>query len=526
MSYRPLKSIFLAIVLCLVSVSARAESSKSESMLIAQNQRTARRASNPLREALTLAKEGRHAEAATQLFQLSYSPRYRRQHMQIKYLLGLMLFELGLNQVAAFQFINVVKQGNNKYVQQALEKLSVSADTLGDETLLNYAISRVTVTRFPENLREMLYYRIGEYQARNGQHNEAANSFSRVGRTSPLFAKAKYKEGLAAAEAKQTNRALLAFQELAESRQGLDVTDTARVSGLMGQARVHYQKKDWDSAVAVYRSVPRDTSLWHETLFESSWAMLRAGKFRSALSNFHSLHSAFYEEKYIPESLLLRSIVYLYICKYEEMDKVLNLFNGIYRPVYQGVDRSLKTFRKSEQFFDEIVQMVKDFKEGTIDTKTYIIPPLVARHLIREADFQKSYQYIVNLLDERAKLQSMPAEWRATPLGRYSEKVINTRLLRARSSAGRQIKTFLEDVKIELVDLFEQEGFIRYEMISGKKEGIKKRISGKDLDEDQVDQETDRDFYIQNGFEYWPFRGEYWLDELGNYHYLGTQSCG
>ena len=41
----------------------------------------------------------------------------------------------------------------------------------------------------------------------------------------------------------------------------------------------------------------------------------------------------------------------------------------------------------------------------------------------------------------------------------------------------------------------------------------------------QVDEDNQRDFYIQNGYEYWPFRGEYWLDELGNYHYVGTQSC-
>ena len=42
----------------------------------------------------------------------------------------------------------------------------------------------------------------------------------------------------------------------------------------------------------------------------------------------------------------------------------------------------------------------------------------------------------------------------------------------------------------------------------------------------KIDDDDDRDFYIQNGFHYWPFKGEYWLDELGNYHFLGVQSCG
>ena len=71
----------------------------------------------------------------------------------------------------------------------------------------------------------------------------------------------------------------------------------------------------------------------------------------------------------------------------------------------------------------------------------------------------------------------------------------------------------------------EQNGFLRFEMITGEKERIKKGLVGKLTETRTIDQSEKRDYYIQNGFEYWPFRGEYWLDELGNYHYLGVQSC-
>jgi hypothetical protein len=73
--------------------------------------------------------------------------------------------------------------------------------------------------------------------------------------------------------------------------------------------------------------------------------------------------------------------------------------------------------------------------------------------------------------------------------------------------------------------LYEQAGFIRYEMINGQKEQIKKRIAGKNINDQAIDEEVKREFYAQNGYEYWPFDGEYWLDEVGNYHYLGKQSC-
>lgn len=492
-----------------------------------QNKRRTTGPAPDLKKALELAKAGKHEEAAMQLFQLSYSPKYREQRMQIRYILGLMLYQLKLNQVAAFQFISVIKEGNNRYVDQALEKLSLAADQLGDDALLNYAISRVKIDQFPANQRDMMYYRIGEFQLRNKQHAPAISSFERVRKSSPVYPKAKYLEGLAYAESKQPGEAVKTFDELMRVRGKAGVTDSSRVAALMGKARSLYQMEEWDAAIANYREVPRDTEFWHDTLFESSWAMLRSGKFRSALSNFHSLHSSYYEDYYLPESLLLRSIVYLYICKYDEMEKVLNLYNKIYRPVYNGLDRVIKNYRDPVQYFNEVVKVILAYKKqgDNLNKEKFEIPFLVVRRITKEGDFQNSYAYIKQLLDEKRRLQALPASWRSSSIGRYSRKIIDTRLLKARQRAGRQIRFHLENLREELVELFEQEGFIRYEMINGKKESLKKKIAGKDLEADQVNQSSSRDYYIQNGYEYYPFRGEYWLDELGNYHYIGTQSC-
>lgn len=476
-------------------------------------------------DALNLAKNGRYGEASQRLFQLSYSPRYAEKRMQIKYILGLTLLQMKLNQVSAFQFIGVVKEGHNKFVKQSLEKLSLAADALGDDTLLNYAISRVNVDEFPRVHRDMLHFRIGEFQMRNKQFEEAARSFGHVERGHALFSSAKYQEGLAYAEGGQLDRALTAFEQLLQARQSAPVTDKARVDGLMGKARVFYQKKNWDEAIEAYRSVPRDSEFWHDTLFESSWAMLRSGRFRSAMSNFHSLHSAFYENSYLPESLLLRAIVYLYICKYDEMDKTLNLFSRIYKPVYHGIEGILTSVNSSERYFTMMNDMMKlEKKDFDFTKKPTAIPYIVAQKIAREADFQNAFQYVHRLVDEKKRISSIPNGWANMPIGQYAKKVINTRLAKAKQRVGKIVHDHLVATHDEMADLIEQEGFIRYEMINGRKESLKKTIAGKDLPQ-QIDDNNQRDFYIQNGYEYWPFRGEYWLDELGNYHYVGTQSC-
>lgn len=161
-----------------------------------------------LAQALQMARDGQYQEASVRLFQLSHSPRLQNRRMQIRYLLGLMLHEMQLNQIAAFQFIGVVRDGNNQYVRQSIERLSLAADALGDDTLLNYAISRVRVESFPSEHRDMLYFRIGEYQMRNNQFVPAARSFARVQISNHLYPSAKYQEGLAYALAKQPQQAV------------------------------------------------------------------------------------------------------------------------------------------------------------------------------------------------------------------------------------------------------------------------------------------------------------------------------
>jgi tetratricopeptide (TPR) repeat protein len=477
-------------------------------------------------EALQWAKSGKYKEASVRLFQLSLSPRFREQRMQIKYILGLMLYQMRLNQTAAFQFISVIKDGKNKFLKQSLEKLSLAADALGDDTLLNYAISRIEVDEFPRVHRDMLYFRIGEFQMRNSQYDQAAKSFARVQRSSSFFPQAKYQEGLAHAEAQNAQAAIASFEDLIAARNSGGITDPSRVAALMGRARALYQKKDWDNAIEAYREVPKDTPFWHDTLFESSWAQLRSGRFRSALSNFQSLHSAFYEDFYLPESLLLRAIVYLYICKYDEMEKVLNLFNRIYRPVFQDIEKSLDSTSEAG-LLNEVLKVMRDYKEKgeEINRTAYKLPFLVVRKIVREGDFKNSYNYIKKLVEERKRVDRMPADWKSAAVGKYAKKVVATRLAKARKRANQQIKAHLEAIREELFDLFEQEGFIRYEMINGRKESLKKKIAGKDMPTGQIDEDSGRDYYVQNGYEYWPFRGEYWLDELGNYHYVGTQSC-
>lgn len=474
-----------------------------------------------LSNALSLAQSGQYQPAAQALFNLVKRKEIESERPQIKYILGKMLVAMNYSQVAAYQFVDVIRSDNNRYLKKAIEELSIVADSLGDDTLLNYAVSKVDVNDFPDKNKDMIYFRIGEIKLKNKNFEDAVQAFNRVTQGSSYNNQALYLKALAYLEMNKPDPAISVFNQLLEHRKNNGVTDTNRVSALMGVSRALYQKQDWESSIEAYSNVPRDHFYWHDALFEQSWAMLRGARFRSALSNFQSLHSAYYEDFYIPESLLLRAIVYLYICKYDEMEKVLSLYNTIYEPVRLKIGSFLNSNSEPGNYYTELEKGIgiKKKDEGVL----YKLPYMVLKNLREEGDIKRSLNYLKKIQEEKNRIESS-GSFRASGLGQYSVRVLNTRIKNTKILIGEMAKVHLQNMHDELKDLSEQASFINYERLSSKKDSAKKKIAGKDLPQ-MIDSNIDREFYVQNGFEFYPFKGEFWLDEIGNYHYLGTQSC-
>lgn len=477
-----------------------------------------------LYQALQLSQSGQYQQAAIQLFSLARRPELINDRAQIKYILGLMLSEMKLYQVAAFQFVDVIRTNNPKYTKLAIEKLASVADDLGDDTLINYAMSRVDVTEVPELNRDMIQYRIGEIKMRAKRFDEAIKSFSQIGVGSRYYSQALHQKGLAYLEMGKPDPALQVFQTMFSARRKAPITDTNKVASQLAMARALYQKKDWDAAVKAYSEIPRDHFLWHEALYEQTWAMLRGARFRSALSNFQSLQSPFYEDDYNPESLILRSIVYLYICKYDEMEKVLSLYEKTYGPARSQIAVFLNNHTNPLSYFLEIEKW-QTIRKSTEEVRPALrIPYMAANDISNSGSVRRSLNYLRRLELEKRAIESN-AGLKNTGLGKYAIKVINNRSRNTKVTIGEIAKVQLANMKNELKEYTEQASFVRYEMISAQKDVVKKRIEGTDLPEARIDDNRSRAFYVQNGYQYYPFEDEYWLDEIGNYHFLGKSSC-
>ena len=476
-----------------------------------------------LRRVLNLVEQGDLTKGSKELYKLSRLRAYKSKRPRIKYTLGVVFMQMELYHLASLQFVYTIKQGNREYKRKALKKLISILDYLQNTEVFYYALSFVNQADFSASDKDKFYFYQGLVSFQKKNYKKARFHLAKIPSDSDFYNKAQYRIALSYAEKNQVKSAERAFRNLSITRSG--VTDNTRVAALMGLARTLYQGKKFNESIRVYRSIPRDTLYWHDVLLESSWAYLRAARFRSAISNFQSLHSGFYINYYQPESLILRAYVYLYICRYYEMEKVLDLFNATYLPTLKSVRRSLNSGLRYRNYFNEFISTQKSIQAGKEQLALTTLSPVVVSRIMKTAQFKKYMKYLEKLDQEQAKLENMQASWKRSRVGRNARYIVKTRRETVKKLAGKFIRKILLEVKRDLEKFSESEQYLRYDMLRGKRELVKKKLARKYVNYTHVDDRITREYYIQNGHDYWPFQGEHWADELGNYHYTGLHNC-
>ena len=477
-----------------------------------------------LKKVTRIIERGDYVLGSRELYRLSRGSLYKSKRIQIKYTLGITFLEMKLYHLASLQFVYVIrKDKRGKYKPKAIEKLSRILKHFEGNPLFCPLSNVINEYEYPTQVKDEMNFYFGKCAFDEKNYKKSRLHFGKVRSSSTVYNQALYYRALSYAEEDKVSQSAALFRDLASVNKG--ITATNRVAALMGLARVLYQGGRLENSIKVYRSIPRDTPYFYNSLLENSWNYLRSGKFRSALSNFQSLHSPFYNDRYQPESLILRSFVYLYICKYYEMEKVLDFFNAIYKPVYDSINKSLKWGGSYTDYVRAALNFVKNKDSDITLSDGSDFPPVVMDRVMKSARFNSKILYLIKLKEEKEVLNQLPPEWKSDRVGRNASYIINRRIDSVQKSAGKEVRAVLLEMRNELKRLNLSEEYLRYDMLKGKREILKKKISNKYLDKIQIDEKVTRSYYIQNGYEYWTFTGEAWLDEIGNYHYLGKQNC-
>lgn len=340
---------------------------------------------------------------------------------------------------------------------------------------------------------------------------------SQVRETSSLFLRATYLRAVCQYELNDFEKATEGFREVVRiTKSGKYANSPLREEAFFSLARTHYAFRQFRAAIFYYSRITRDSSNWLDALFESSWAYFRLADYEKALGNLVTLHAPFFENEYFPESHILKAVTYYENCRYPESLSILDEFEGQYGPLRDELERLTKDAKTPDDYY-ELLRKLDSTKNAS---------PLTVR-LSGLAKGDKSLAALISsareIEEEERKITIARGAMAQSELQKELSEGAKKRRISLVEQAGGVARAKLQAERDELKALSSQLFRIKFEVTKREKETLEAELRGEK-------QSVALGGYrytvaVPDDYEYWPFDGEYWRDELGTYEYTLSKGC-
>jgi hypothetical protein len=294
-------------------------------------------------------------------------------------------------------------------------------------------------------------------------------------------------------------------------KRGDAAAEARRDKAYLQLARLAYSGSDDAQATDLYNRVSRDRPEWLDALFEASWSRFRTGQDELALGNLLTLHAPFFTNRFFPESFVLKALVFYENCRYADARKALEEFEKRFLPLHQGLASTLaqvQTSQAASDFLKRGATAIQTVEPGARDE--------VAR-VTQSPDISANLKAAGQLAQEIDSLDHKP--FRSSALVTRLSPLARTARLLLLEDAGRKFSARLDSERAQLRELLGQSLRISYE-IAGREKDLAASPDGAASTVVRHDRQQAKD-----DEEIWPFQGEYWRDELGNYRYELGRRC-
>ena len=284
----------------------------------------------------------------------------------------------------------------------------------------------------------------------------------------------------------------------------------------MSLARVFYSTKQYDLSVKYYEKIPRNSEHWLPSLFEASWAHFMRNNFSKALGNIHTLNAPYFEDRFFPESLVLKAVIYWKNCLYSRSETAVNEFYAKYPALKKEVDGLLKRTDDPVEFY-EYIQSVRKGSTG--------MEPRVQRFVLSalsDKQMEKALGYVQELDRELAQVEQADPSWKATAIAGEVLQDLTLQRSLAQNGAGDLARRRLKRLSNEISELNKQAIKVEYENINGKKNKLEATLRNEQVVEAPTEAKS---IAPDDEHLFWPFNGEYWRDELGYYRFKIASRC-
>lgn len=484
-----------------------------------------------LKQGVKYYQQAKYANAAVSFHKMTNLDRISEDaRAQANYYLGLSLYNLKLYQASSYPMIKVIRSNSKKFRQKSLEKLIAISNKLGDQHMLDFAMSKMQITDLEKLAVDVYYFKLATVNFDKGQLDQAINFAKLSIEKNPNSEPALNLLALTYLKKNDTEMAIDTYNKLLALYAQRSNSNPKKGYTYLNVARAHFQAKKFEDAADYYRNISKDNQAYRESLTELGWTYLHLSKLRSALSVIHTLHTPFYENYFEPESLVLRAILLNYNCKFDDAEIAVNTFNENYANTLDILSNwTAQTITVADaineiNFATEILKNESTSKAEMDYTKNYggKIPFKVTRSILKDFRMKNIYDTYI-MVREEAKLAHKYFGTSKTPLRPFLEKIYSGRLNFFKNQLALKFNQVILSIEKNITYYKQQMKFVYYEILEAKKSQLRLKIAAKDAP--PPNEVYNRNFYVKNGFRYWPFQGEFWQDEIGNYQYLGDNLC-
>jgi len=455
-----------------------------------------------------------------------------------EFFMGKTLFNMKYYSASLSYFDRIVQKGpNHRYYQKTLQWLASLSRFLPESAGVLEKIGKYTKSDLDqpalEPVRDELYYLLGRYHYAKGNFKDAIDLFSSVPEKSEFYPKAKFLEGLTHVREYHGKIAADSFKAILRKVKQYDDPDKvpkalkeAEELANLSLGRVFYSTKQYKQAIKYFEKLPgadaREGAApdWGASLFEASWAYFMVDGDSKALGNIHSITSPYFETEFYPEAYILKAVIYFNRCNYDRSQEAINEFNAIYPDLRKEVDGILAKYPDNAQFYDYILK-IKSGEAGLSErAQNAAAGALADRSLLKNIEW-------VNELDRELKaIDKADPAWKSTAVAGNILQDLTLQKSLAANDAGQLARTRLTRLSGEIQDLMKQSIKIEIEALNGLKGALTAGIAGEQAQSINPNAKNYNTIVIDDEHQQWPFKGEYWKDELGYYRFKVANKCG
>lgn len=436
--------------------------------------------------------------------------------------LGTCLARLGWDHSAVAVLDGIAQQGSaHPYFGEALAQLARIAPRLPDPSVLVTSFAADDEARLADEdlaaAADAAAYLQGRARYDDGDRETAARLFGRVSPASPFHRAARFYEGLSEVRLRHAQRAIDAFRTVIDaSPEG----DRYRDLATLALARLYYAiandrhaASDEEranallaQAIEAWRRVPLSSEHFLDAFFEESWAIYLAGEDERALGHVFGLLSPFFEDHEHPEALVVRGTIHFEHCLFDETESDVNDFHARY-------DAPLTTLQGLDGLDDEQALALYESRAASLDpvSRRLVGDSILDRDSARRADHARAVD------GERERLTTAP--FASTTLGARLEIELSLAHAFARNRMAEGVRSRLAAAHESLIARANEMDTIALELATARRDLIQR---GATLSEGSL---RERQIIAEQGFEVWPFDGEYWADEVTSYREVLRDRC-